>query len=213
MQARESVINCYNKTAAAYAAAYGNELAGKRLDSILLHAFALENRNMGALIDLGCGPGQTTRFLYDEGLTDITGTDISPEMVRVAQQLHPAIRFETADMLSLHYADNSFGSAVAFYAIVHFTPEQVKMALTEVCRILKPGGRFLFSFHTGNEVVHRTEFLGETVDIRFHFFETADILSLVPGTGFTVIDCIERRPYPDIEYPSTRAYITLQKAS
>lgn len=210
MQNHENVLDCYNKTASAYAAKYGDELAHKHLDTLLLKAFAEENKAEPKWLDLGCGPGQTTRFLHDLGITGITGTDLSPNMISEAKKLHPSIHFETADMLQLPYADNSFGAAVAFYAIVHFSIEQVLLALHEIKRVLEPGGQLLFSFHVGNEVNHFDNFLGEQVDISFYFFETAKIIEILLAAGFSIIDIIERQPYADTEYPSKRAYCWVQ---
>lgn len=71
--------------------------------------------------------------------------------------------------------------------------------------------QFLFSFHTGNEVVHVDTFLEHPVSIDFQFFETEKITALLPEAGFETIDVIERAPYVDAEYPSKRAYIWLRK--
>ena len=211
MQELINIIDCYNKTAKNYADKFLHELDKKHLDRILLKAFANENMDKGKCIDLGCGPGQTTKYLFDCRLTGITGTDISPEMMEVAKSIHPMLHFERADMLQLQYADNSFGSAIAFYAIVHFDEEQLKIALTEIKRILSPGGQFLFSFHIGTDMVHHDQFLDHEVDIDFYFFETKKIIDLLKETGFKLIDIIEREPYPGIEYASKRAYIWVKK--
>ena len=80
------------------------------------------------MIDLGCGPGQTTRFLADNGVTDIIGTDLSSGMIAKARELSSDLQFKTADMLKLDFTDDSFASAVAFYAIVHFSIEQLAIA-------------------------------------------------------------------------------------
>jgi ubiquinone/menaquinone biosynthesis C-methylase UbiE len=120
MQEQKNIIDCYNKTAQKYADKYGDELSHKHLDCILLNSFALENRDKGRMIDLGCGPGQTSKYLADRGIKDITGIDISTEMIKTAKSINPSIHFESADMLNLPYPDNSFGSAIAFYSIVHF---------------------------------------------------------------------------------------------
>src|ERR1700722_19244982 len=121
-----------------------DELAHKHLDRIILKQFAEENKS-GICIDLGCGPGQTTRFLFDCGMKDMIETDISPAMIATAKELNPQINFEVADMLNLQYADDSFSSAIAFYAIVHFTMDDLKHAFQEIKRVLKDGGQFLFS--------------------------------------------------------------------
>ncbi len=211
MQAQQNIIECYNKTANNYAEKYIDELGKKHFDCILLRSFAAENAGKGRLIDLGCGPGQTTKFLFDCGLTNITGTDISPGMIAVAKKINPEIEFETADMLSLHYPDQSFGAAIAFYSIVHLDYGQIRVALQEIKRVLKEGGQLLFSFHIGDNTIHLDNFLDLDVNIDFYFFETNKINGLLAETGFEVIDIIEREPYEDIEYASKRAYVWVRK--
>jgi ubiquinone/menaquinone biosynthesis C-methylase UbiE len=172
-----------------------------------LKAFASENIGKGKLIDLGCGPGQTTKFLFDCGFADIIGVDISSEMVTAARNINPHLNLEKADILNLNYPDNSFGSAIAFYSIVHFDYEQLKTAFREIKRVLVDDGQFLFTFHIGNNIVHLDNFLDQQVTIDFYFFETSKIKDLLTTAGFEIVDIIERQPYRDIEYQSERAYI------
>jgi SAM-dependent methyltransferase len=211
MNDNKRIIDCYNKTAENYAAKFIDELSKKHLDRILLQAFAKKNGGKGRLIDLGCGPGQTTRYLAGCGITDIIGTDLSPGMIDVAKKINPQLSFETADMLSLPYDEHAFGSAIAFYAIVHFNYSQLEIAFREIKRVLKNGGEFLFSFHIGDNTVHMDQFLEHDVNIDFHFFEISRVIELLDKTAFEIIDCIERKPYKDVEYPSQRAYIWVRK--
>ena len=213
MQEQKDIIDCYNKTALNYAGKFIDELRGKHLDRILLNSFATENLNKGKLIDLGCGPGQTTKYLSDCGITDLVGVDISPSMVTVARSFNPILNFETADILNLKYPDNTFGSAIAFYSIVHFDYRQVKAAFKEIKRVLAENGQFLFSFHIGDNVVHLDNFLDHQVNIDFYFFEINKIIDLLTEAGFEIIDTIERQPYKDAEYPSKRAYIWTNKTN
>jgi SAM-dependent methyltransferase len=206
-QEQRSIIDCYNKTAKNYAEKFINELSKKHFDRILLTAFASENINKGRLIDLGCGPGQTTKFLLDCGLTDIIGVDLSPQMIAAAKAINPQLDFDTADMLQLKYEDGTFSAAIAFYSIVHFDYEQIKSAFKEIKRILADNGEFLFSFHIGDQVVHLDNFLDNPVNIDLYFLETNKIMELLKETGFEIIDAIGRQPYKDAEHPSKRAYI------
>lgn len=207
MQEQKDIIDCYDKTAKNYADKFIDELSHKHLDRILLKSFASENSDKGQLIDLGCGPGQTTKYLSDCGLNDILGVDISSEMVTVAKNINPQLNFEIADILNLKYPDRFFGSAIAFYSIVHFDYGQIKIAFKEIKRVLTDNGQFLFSFHIGDNLVHMDNFLDHQVNIDFYFFQTNKITNLLTEHGFEIIEVIERQPYKDTEYPSKRAYI------
>jgi ubiquinone/menaquinone biosynthesis C-methylase UbiE len=213
MQDKKNVIDCYDKTANNYADKFIDELSKKHFDRLLLRSFANENKDKGKIIDLGCGPGQTTKFLFDCGMKDIAGTDISSKMIDVAKNINPQISFETADMLKLQYADQTFGAAIAFYSIVHFTYDQVKIAFKEIARVLKNEGQFLFSFHVGDETIHLDNFLDQPVSIDFYFLSVDKILTLLSETGFETIDVIERRPYEGVEHASRRAYVWVKKRS
>ena len=211
MQPQEKIIKCYDATAESYAADRIDELSKKHLDGLLLKEFALINKNKGLCADFGCGPGQTTKFLYDCGVRDIIGIDISPVMVATAEKLFPDIRFETGDLLSLPYEADYFSSAVAFYAIVHFDYDQLGTAFREINRVLKSGGQFLFSFHVGEDTVHFDKANDIAVDIDLYFWPMKTILEFLKDNNFRIIDAIERLPYPDVEYASRRAYVLAEK--
>lgn len=210
-QSKEKVIDCYDKTAEEYAKKFKDELSHKPFDRIILKDFAEENKKGNLTADFGCGPGQTTRYLYECGIKNIIGIDISPGMIRQAKSLHKKLKFEAGDMLELEYDDEYFSSATAFYAIVNFSYAQVKKAFMEINRVLKVNGQFLFSFHIGEETVHLENFLDEDVDIHFYFFKTEEIIDLLKKTGFKIITAAERFPYDGIEHPSKRAYILCRK--
>ena len=212
MQPQEKIIKTYNATAESYAATRIDELCKKHLDRLLLKEFARLNKDVGTCADFGCGPGQTTKFLFDVGVKNIVGVDISPGMVKVAQGLFPNIKFETGDLLALPYNANHFASAIAFYAIVHFDYDQIAKAFKEINRVLKRGAHFLFSFHVGEETVHFDKANDIDVDIDLHFLQTIRILELLRDNKFQIIDTVERLPYPDVEYATKRAYVWAEKS-
>jgi ubiquinone/menaquinone biosynthesis C-methylase UbiE len=210
-QPQEKIIKCYDDTAGNYAAERIDELSKKHFDRLLLKEFALVNKNKGTCADFGCGPGQTTKFLYDHGVKDIIGLDISSGMVGAAQKLFPKIKFKTGDLLNISYDSDYFTCAIAFYSIVHFTYDQVKVAFSEVNRVLKKGGQFLFSFHVGEKTVHFDKANDIDVDVDLFFFQTEKIIELLFDTGFEIVDALERYPYKDVEYQTKRAYIWVEK--
>ncbi|MEZ5424694.1 MAG: class I SAM-dependent methyltransferase [Pyrinomonadaceae bacterium] len=211
MHQLKEVIDCYDATAEKYAGTFYRELERKPLDRLLLKRFADENKDRGRIADLGCGSGQTTVFLRNSGVEDLVGIDLSPEMVKVASGLNGSVDFEVGNMLGLDYPDETFGAALAFYAIVHFNYEEIEKAFREIRRVLKNSGRFLFSFHVGEGGAELDEFLDRPVRITFYFFEVDRILELLESVGFKVLETIIRYPYRDVEHPSRRAYVLAEK--
>jgi SAM-dependent methyltransferase len=209
-QPAEYIRGCYDAVSRQYADRFAGELAHKPLDRELLSRFASEVRGRGEVCDLGCGPGQTTAYLHGCGIR-VCGLDLSAELLREAVRLHPGVAFEPGNMLALPRADGTLAGVVAFYAIVHFSPAQLRRALAEMNRALRPRGRLLLAFHIGEGSVHVEDFLGRGVALDFTFFRPADIAAGLVEAGFAGIEIIEREPYPDVEYPSRRAYVFADK--
>jgi SAM-dependent methyltransferase len=209
-QSSRHIQACYDTVAREYAERFSDELAHKPLDCQLLARFASEVREQGEVYDLGCGPGQTTAFLHGCGVR-VHGLDLSAELVAEAQRRHPEIPFEQGDMLALPLADASLAGVAAFYAIVHFSPDELRQALTQMHRVLRQGGRILLAFHVGEETKHLDTFLGHTVSMDFVFFNPPVVAAELVGVGFVEVEVIERDPYPEVEYPSRRAYLLARK--
>lgn len=200
----------YDRVAPEYAARLFGELADKPLDRRLLDRFAERVRGAGPVCDLGCGPGQVARYLHGRGV-DVFGLDLSPGMLAQARRLNPEIAFATGDMRSLDAVDGAWGGIAAFYAIVHTARAELVPTLGELRRVLRPGGLLLLAFHLGQEIVHRDEFLGAAVSLDFVFFGADEVERALAAAGFAVEETIERDPYPDVEYPSRRAYVFARK--
>lgn len=209
-QSLHTIAKAYDRVAAEYAKRFSREHDDKPLDRDMLARFSQELAGRRPVWDFGCGPGQTTRYLKDLGL-DISGLDLSEKQIGQARRLHPDIAFRRGNLLELDFAENSIAGVVAFYAIVHFTAEQVGTAFREMFRVLQPGGVLLLAYHIGAELMRVHEFLGKKIDIDFMFFETGFISRNLTAAGFGKIETICREPYPEVEYPSQRAYVFARK--
>jgi SAM-dependent methyltransferase len=201
----KKIERMYDAVAAQYAEAFTGEHEKKPMDQEMLRRFSRAIGESGPVLDLGCGPGQTARYLKDLGV-DISGLDLSEKLLEQARSIHPGITFRKGDILDLDLDDDSIAGVVSFYTICHFTTEQVKKTLDEVFRILRPGGLFLFTYHVGDQTIHVKEFLGKEIDIDFMLFPTDLIRGYLDDSGFNKIEIIEREPYPGVEYESRRAY-------
>jgi SAM-dependent methyltransferase len=200
----------YDTVAKEYAEKFCREHEKKPQDREILYRFSREVAGRKPVWDFGCGPGQTTQYLVDLGI-EISGLDLSPELLEQARILHPGIPFRTGDLLDLDFGDQSIGGVIALYAIVHFSEDQVEKVFREVFRVLQPGGVFLLTYHIGEETIHLDEFLGKEVDVDFMFFKSEFISHCLYKVGLENIEVIERDPYPEVGYQSRRAYVFAKK--
>jgi ubiquinone/menaquinone biosynthesis C-methylase UbiE len=98
-----------------------------------------------SLLDVGCGPGNITADLAGRlGAGSVVGVDLSEEIIETARSQyvgveHPNLSFEVANVYQLDYAEQSFDVVYAHQVLQHLS--QPVEALTEMKRVLKPGGR------------------------------------------------------------------------
>jgi SAM-dependent methyltransferase len=115
----------------------------------------------GRVLDLGAGTGRSSIMVLTERphatvvASDLFGTSFTQHFgqgERPQDRLRANLRaagvearasVETADMLKLPFADDSFDAIVSAYAMDHLGRTGARTALREAHRVLKPGGDFL----------------------------------------------------------------------
>lgn len=94
----------------------------------------------GRILDLGCGNGAKTESFRRLGF-DAIGLDVDESMIAKAQEEYPECKFIHASMEHLPFFDGSFDAVFSSSTLQYVNHE---IALQEVKRILKPGGKAVF---------------------------------------------------------------------
>jgi SAM-dependent methyltransferase len=96
-----------------------------------------------SVLELGCGAGYFTRELA-RSEADIVAIDVSPELLKIATAncSAPNVRYEIQNAYDLSYPDAAFDSVVGSSVLHHL---EIKEALREIYRVLKPGGTIWFT--------------------------------------------------------------------
>jgi len=100
------------------------------------------------VVDVGCGSGRLAKPLAQYLFGRYLGIDVVPELVEYARTLvgRRDWRFEVATGLEIPERDGVV-DIVCFYSVLtHLLHEQSYAYLTDARRVLKPGGRIVFSF-------------------------------------------------------------------
>ena len=102
------------------------------------------------VLDLGCGEGYVARQLAERGAASVRGVDISSEMIeraRRAEAAEPAgIDYAVGDASDLgRFGAGSFDLVVAVFLFNYVSVDAMRRTIAEVARLLRPGGRFVFS--------------------------------------------------------------------
>jgi ubiquinone/menaquinone biosynthesis C-methylase UbiE len=173
----------YDRVAVAYADLARDELAGKPVERSVLALFA--SVVDGPVLDVGCGTGMATAHLHGLGLT-LSGVDLSPGMLAVAREQLPELDFTVASMLALPHADAAFAGVVAWYSTIHVPDDLLPTALSELARVLWPGGHLLVAFQVGDEPRHMTNALGHDIELTFHRRRPERMAELLADAGVPV---------------------------
>ena len=153
------------------------------------------------VLDVGCGSGWATRLLADYAFDGrVTGIDISDEMVELARESSASYKnvdFEVASAEQLPFETSEFTHAFSMESLYYY--RNIPKALTEIHRVMKPGGRFVavVDLYWENEPTHQWI---ETLKVSVELLGIDDYRSLFLDAGFANIRderIIDPRPVPD----------------
>lgn len=69
----------------------------------------------GRIVDVGCGPGQWTNFLHENGL-EVEAVDPVPEFIAHARRRYPGVVYRIGDAGRLGVEGGSLGGVLAWYS-------------------------------------------------------------------------------------------------
>lgn len=142
----KELLQAHDEDQAMSLAVGGNYEAVGALEFCLLRQLGLQPQDV--VVDVGCGSGRLAAQLRDFLQGRYVGIDVVPELFRFAERkcARPDWRFYAAPGTGIPEPDNSADFIVFFSVFTHLQHEESYRYLREARRVLKPGGKIVFSF-------------------------------------------------------------------
>jgi len=129
------------------------ELYDRHLVPLIFEPYAedivarLNRLDISSVLEVAAGSGVVTRAMAD-GLAPsvaITATDLNQPMIDHAQSAGTSrsVSWQAADVMDLPFEDAAFDAVVCQFGVMFFPDRPA--AFTEVARVLRPGGTFIFN--------------------------------------------------------------------
>lgn len=163
-------------------------------DAALTQRFvdALGNAASGSVLDVACGPGILSAAIA-RSAREVTAFDLTPQMLNKAAQ-HCAeagvgnVSFREGNAAELPFVNAAFDAAVTRLSVHHF--DQPGRVMSEIFRVLRPGGRFVVADVISSEVPAESE-LQNAIEIlrdpsHVRMLPGSELTSLVKEAGFAI---------------------------
>jgi ubiquinone/menaquinone biosynthesis C-methylase UbiE len=134
------------------------------------------------VLELGCGNGHITEYIFDRTQCRITGIDIADKAISAARRRTKEksrfIDFRTMSMDKLKFAEQSFDFVLSIDSL--YFVKDLEDTIMRMKRVLKPGGAMLIFYHfppeadTRGEDPSRASKLGKTLDKMGLQYSTTD---------------------------------------
>nr|WP_086940091.1 class I SAM-dependent methyltransferase [Thaumasiovibrio occultus] len=198
----------YSRYAEQYAAAIEDNAYNANFERPSLLAL-LDDVSGKSVLDLGCGPGVYAEILASRGAA-VTAVDYAEEMVALTQdKLGDQVRAYQQDLAhGLPQETDATHDVVIAPLMLHYIAD-LQPLFTDIRRVLKPGGYFVFSTHhpvveaeispSGNyfqtELVEEEwDTVGAPVKVRFYRRSMTELFGYLHQAGFVVSRLTEGTP-------------------
>jgi ubiquinone/menaquinone biosynthesis C-methylase UbiE len=132
------------------------------------------------VLDVGSGPGRDGLLLTERGLS-VTCIDASQAMVDLSSAR--GLTSVVGDLLSLPFNTETFDGVWAYTSLLHIPKSDIPTALSEIHRVLKPGGIFMLGLVEGETEEYQLS-RGVQEPRLFSMYQIPEVETLLKTHGF-----------------------------
>ncbi|GGF02667.1 class I SAM-dependent methyltransferase [Flavobacterium limi] len=151
------------------------------------------------VFEIGCGPGNITKYLLSKRPDlKITGIDIAPKMIELAQKNNPTADFKIMDTRKLNELNVKFDSIMCGFCLPYLSESDCSKLIRDAAQILTQNGILYLSFVEGES--SKSGFIsGSSGDRTYFYYHTLENLkTTLIQNNFKIIKLFEVN-YPKCE--------------
>jgi len=150
------------------------------------------NKAQPTILEIGCGPGNIAKYILSKISTaNITGIDVSENMIALAKKNIPTANFQVMDCRGIDQIENKFDGIICGFTIPYLAPEDYEKLIVDCQLLLKQEGPLYISFVKGNE--SKSGYITGSSGDRtfFYYYELKSILSTLENNNFVILNVKE----------------------
>jgi SAM-dependent methyltransferase len=179
-----------------WASTYENTVEDEMDIALLRQLVTPQWSEVGAAADLGCGTGRTGAWLQSQGVENIDGVDIAPEMLRLAAEKAVFRRLDVSDVTSTPLDSDAYDLVIACLIDEHLS--ELEPLYREAARLASEDGLLiLVGYHpyfimAAGMPTHYNSRSGEPLAIETHLHLMGDHVTAAASNGWQLREMRER---------------------
>jgi SAM-dependent methyltransferase len=160
-------------------------LSGIAKEKVRRREMFLNESTPGKLLDVGCGDGTFLNLMRGKGW-QVDGIDFDPKAIQTAQKKY-GLTLRHGDLQAANLPAESFDTVTMSHVVEHLT-HPVEL-LTEIRRLLKPGGQLVMTTPNTSSLGHQkfgSSWFGIDPPRHLHLFNQSNLSEVASRAGFHI---------------------------
>jgi SAM-dependent methyltransferase len=178
-------FNIFSRHANEYNEKYRDQSAYADVLTDFINKIPDEHRSV---IDIGCGPGNVSRFLLDtDPALIIKGIDFSPEMISIARQNCHGADLQVMDCRNVSIIDGEFGGIICSFCLPYLSPDEASKLIIDLAGMMAYNGVLYLSTMLGDPANSGIEKNSHGEEIYVYYHNTEGIMNQLHAAGLNTI--------------------------
>ncbi len=147
----------------------------------------IDKRENEKVLELGCSSGFLTKYLGK-----VTAIDTSEDMLKIAHGKNPSAKCISADMFEMPFKNSSFDKVVTMRVWNHLDEKDLRKAMKEAKRVLKPKGFLIFDMEEKSKIRRAVSFfykkMFKPTGYRIYQYSIPEMKKILAEEGFKIVE-------------------------